>query len=133
MKFICLGYMEEKKFEEFSESERNEFIDACLTYDEELKKNGHFLSGEGLESSSSAKTLRSTNGKASATDGPFAETKEQLGGLIILEAEDLDHAVQLMSKHPSIRKGSTWEVRQIVDMSEMEKESEQRRLTKKES
>ena len=87
------------------------FIDECITYDGELRKNGHFIDGEALQSVRSATTLRQKNGKVSVTDGPFAETKEQLGGILILEARDLNHAIQLMSRHPSVRMGGTWEIR----------------------
>jgi hypothetical protein len=131
MKFVCLGYIEEKKFSEFTEAERNEFFDACTEYDDELKKNGHFIGGEAMDTSQGAKTLRLKNGKISATDGPFAETKEQLGGILLLEAENMNHAIALMSKHPSIRFGGTWEIRKSDDLSELIKESEERRSAKK--
>ena len=129
MKFICLGYIEAGKFESLSESERNAMVDECFAYDDVLKKNGHFVGGEALQGPRSAATLRYQNGKVSVTDGPFAETKEQLGGFMILEARDLDQAIHLMSKHPSIRMGSgPWEIRPIADLSAMVAESEQRRL-----
>ena len=86
-----------------SESERNAFIDECFAYDDVLRKNGHFAGGEALQGPQNAVTLRFTNGKVSITDGPYAETKEQLGGILILEAKDLNHAIQLMSKHPGVR------------------------------
>ncbi len=131
MKFICLGYMEEKKFSEFTDEERNAFVDACCAYDDELKNNGHFISGEALQDARSAATLRSKDGKISATDGPFAETKEQIGGILFLEAQDMNHALQLMSKHPSTRWEGTWEIRPSADISEMVKESQERRSAKK--
>lgn len=127
MKYICLGYMEESKFDGWSEEERNAFIDQCFTYDDELRKNGHFIGGEGLQPVRNATTLRYGQGRIAITDGPFAETKEQLGGIMILEARDLNHAIQLMSKHPSIRMGSTWEVRPAADLSAMLEESAERR------
>jgi hypothetical protein len=83
-----------------SESERNAILDECFAYDDVLRKNGHFAGGEALQSARNATTLRWQNGKVSNTDGPFAETKEQLGGILVLEARDLNHAIQLMSKHP---------------------------------
>lgn len=132
MKFLCLGYMDESKFDALSEEERNAFMDACFAYDEELKKKGHVIGGEALENSNTAKTLRYRKGKVSATDGPYAETKEQLGGLMVLEAEDMNQAVELMSKHPSLPLGSIFEVRAGADLAEFEKESQQRRLAKKE-
>ena len=128
MKYICLGYIDEKKWDTMSESERNAFVDECFTYDDMMRKNGHLVGGEALQGPRSAATLRYQNGKVSVTDGPFAETKEQLGGFMILEAKDLNQAVQLMSKHPSIRMGSgPWEIRPIADLSAMVAESEQRR------
>lgn len=130
MKYICLGYMDEKKWDTMSERERITFLDECFAYDDVLKRNGHFVGGEALQGPRSATTLRYQNGKVSITDGPFAETKEHLGGIMILEARDLDHAIQLMSNHPSIRMGSgPWEIRPAADLSEMVAESEQRRAT----
>jgi hypothetical protein len=126
MKYVCLGYMDESKWESTSETERNAFIDACFTYDDELRNGGHFAGGEALDSARNATTLRFTNGKVTVTDGPFTETKEQLGGILILEARDLNHAIQLMSKHPGVR-GGPFEIRPIIDMSEMVAESKRRR------
>jgi hypothetical protein len=132
MKYICLGYMEANKFETMSESDRNAFLDACFDYDDELRKNGHFAGGEALQPARNATTLRWKNGKVSITDGPYAETKEQLGGILILEAADLNHAIQLMSKHPGV-KGGSFEIRPAADLTEMIRESEQRRSVKNES
>jgi len=111
MKYICLGYMDEKLWDRMSEKEQKNFVDTCLAYDSELRKNGHFVSGEALQSVRTATTVRYNNGRPLATDGPFAETKEQLGGIMVLEARDLNHAIQLMSNHPSTRMGGTWEIR----------------------
>src|SRR5579872_155276 len=127
MKYICLGYIEPNKFESMSESERNAMVDECLNYDDELRKNGHFAGGEALQGPQSAMTLRWKNGKASVTDGPYAETKEQIGGILILEARDLNHAVQLMSKHPALKYGGIFEIRPAADLNEMMKQSERRR------
>jgi hypothetical protein len=93
MKYICLGYIEEKKLETMSESERNAMLDECFTYDDLLRKDGHFAGGEALQSPRNATTLRWQGGKLSITDGPYAETKEQLGGILVLEATDLNHAI----------------------------------------
>jgi hypothetical protein len=130
MKYICLGYYDEKKWEAMSESERNAFIDECLSYDDELRKNGHFIGGETLQSARNATTLRWWNDKVSITDGPFAETKEQLGGILVLEARDLNHAIQLMSKHPGVR-GGPFEIRPVADLTEMISDSERRHSTTK--
>ncbi|MCK9410066.1 MAG: YciI family protein [Bacteroidetes bacterium] len=111
MKYICLGYLDENLFNSFSEKEQKNFIDQCMMYDAELRKNRNFIGGEALQSIRTATTIRYKNGKPFITDGPFAETKEQLGGIMILEARDLNHAIQLMSNHPSTRMGGTWEIR----------------------
>ncbi len=111
MKYICLGYFEENLWDGMSDKEQKAFVDECMVYDKEIRKNGQFVGGEALQSVRTATTLRHKNGKLSVTDGPFAETKEQLGGIMILEARDLNHAIQVMSKHPSVRIGGTWEIR----------------------
>jgi len=118
--------MEANKFETMSESERSAFVDGCFAYDDVLRKNGHFAGGEALQSPSNAVTLRFRNGKVIVTDGPYAETKEQLGGILILEANDLNHAIQLMSKHPGVR-GGPFEIRPAADLTEMIRDSERRR------
>src|SRR6188508_1633354 len=98
MKYVCLGYIEPGKWERLSEAERSAMMDECFEYDDELRKNGHFIGGEALQSARNAVTLRWEAGKVAVTDGPYAETKEQLGGILLLEANDLNHAIQLMSK-----------------------------------
>ena len=106
MKFICLGYSDEKLWDAMSDSEREAMIEECFAYDDTLRRGGHWTGvGEALQSSRAAKTLRSKGGKVIVTDGPYAETKEQLGGLGVIEARDLDHAVELMANHPAIRFG----------------------------
>ena len=80
-------------------------LEECFTYDDVLRKNGHFIGGEALQAPRNGTTLRFQGGKVMITDGPYAETKEQLGGLLLLEAKDLNHAIQLMSKHPGVRIG----------------------------
>ena len=130
MKYMCLGYLDEKKFEAMTEAERNAFMDACFDYDDVLRAKGHFLGGEGLESARTATTVRLKNGKPFVTDGPFIETKEQLGGVLILEAKDLDEAIQLISNHPGIA-AAGFEIRPIADMSAALQESEKRRAAAK--
>jgi len=126
MKYICLGYIEPNKFETMSESDRNAMLDECFAYDEVLRQKGHFAGGEALQSPHTATTLRWRNDKVTLTDGPYAETKEQLGGILVLEARDLNHAIQLMSKHPGVKAGP-FEIRPAADLTEMVRESEQRR------
>jgi hypothetical protein len=111
MKFICLGYAEEHKWETLPENQLKEMVEECFAYDDILRKNGHFAGGEALQLSREAKTLRWDGKKVVVTDGPYAETKEQLGGILILEARDLAHAVELMSKHPGVRLGGPFEIR----------------------
>jgi hypothetical protein len=126
MKFICLGYADEKSWEPMSESQRNTLMDECLAYDDVLKKNGHFAGGDALQSARNAKTLRWQKGEVLVTDGPYAETKEQLGGILVLEARDVNHAVELMSKHPGVKAGP-FEIRPTEDLSASVAESERRR------
>ena len=105
MRFICLGYAGHTKWEGMSESECKAFKEECFAYDDVLRKGGHFLGGEALQAPTNGVTLQVRNGKVDVTDGPFVETKEQLGGILILEARDLNHAIALMSKHPGVRFG----------------------------
>jgi hypothetical protein len=129
MKFVCLGYIEAGKFEGMSEGERNAFVDGCFAYDDVLREGGHFAGGEALPPASSAVTLRFRSGKVLVADGPYAETKEQIGGILILEANDLNHAIQLMSQHPGVRAGP-FELRPATDLTGMIRESERRRKDK---
>jgi hypothetical protein len=126
MKFICLGYIEQGKWETMPDHERNAMMDACFAYDDELRRKAQFVGGEALQSAASAVTLRWSNGKVLVTDGPYAETKEQLGGILILEARDLNHAVQVMSNHPGVMAGP-FEIRPAADLTEFMRESQQRR------
>lgn len=130
MKYICLGYYDEKRWETLPESEQNELMDECFAYDDVLRANGHFAGGEALKSARNATTLRWKDGKVAVTDGPYAETKEQLGGILVLEARDLNHAIQLMSKHPGVKAGP-FEIRPVEDLSAMVAESERRRSQQK--
>ena len=116
MKFLCLSYIDESKFEILSESERDSFVKKCSAYDDILRKNGHFIRLEALESAPNAKTLRYRKGKVSVVDGPFAETKEQIGGVLLLEAHDLTEATDLMAKHPGLQV-ATFEIRALDEES----------------
>ena len=101
-------------------------LDECFSYNDELRKNGHLVAEEPLQPSNTAVTVGWKNGKVAVTDGPYVETKEQLGGILVLEARDLNHAIQLISQHPGV-KGGPFEIRPAADLNEMVKESEQRR------
>ena len=105
MKYLCLVYLDEKKLNEVPDTE-------CHTFSEGIKKTGHRIAAEALQSVQTATTVRVRNGKVSMTDGPFAETKEQLAGFYLIDAKDLDEAVELASKIPPARVGSI-EVRPV--------------------
>jgi hypothetical protein len=126
MKFICMGCVSPGTFESMSESAFHAGVDACFEYDDMLRSNGHFAAGHGLQPPNTAKTLTWKDGQVLVTDGPFAETKEFIGGLLILEARDLDHAVELISQHPGVKFGP-WEIRPAADLNEMIQASEIRR------
>jgi hypothetical protein len=126
MKYICLGYIDSNAFASIPETEQQAMMDRCFAYDDQLRANGHFKGGEALQPPNTATTLHYANGRVVVTDGPFAETKEQLGGIMILEARDLNHAVELISKHPGAKFGP-WEIGPAADLGEMMQQSEARR------
>ncbi len=128
MKYVILGYQPEN-FETMSDGERNAMFDDCFAYDDELRKNGHWVGGEALQPAGAAITVSRKNGNVAVTDGPYVETKEQLGGFLLLEARDLNHAIQLVSRHPAVRYGTPFEIRPVADLSAIQAESEQRRKT----
>ena len=130
MKYICMGYYDPAKLAAMTEEARNAMFDACFEYDDHLRANGHSAGGEALQPRETALTLSWKNGKVATTDGPYAETKEQLGGIGVLEAQDMNHAVQLMSQHPALKYGSIFEIRPAADLNEMMRESERRRRQK---
>lgn len=105
MRFICLGYADPSAFSAMSEKEMEAAMEECFLYDDELRRGGHFVGGEALQEAKTAVTLRQGAKGVEVTDGPYAETKEYLGGILILEARDLNHAIALMSKHPGVRFG----------------------------
>jgi hypothetical protein len=105
MKFVCLGFIDETKFAEIPPTDAQRMVEECFAYDDELRRGGHFVGGEALDSARNAVTLRMYHGKVEVTDGPYVETKEMLGGILLLEARDLNHAISLMSKHPGVRMG----------------------------
>jgi hypothetical protein len=112
MKYLCLAYEEESKLNALSRSEWDSLRDETLTYVDELRSSGRLISTEPLQSVRTAATVRVRGGKISVTDGPFAETKETLGGFFLINASDLNDAIQVASKWPSARLGSI-EVRPI--------------------
>jgi hypothetical protein len=126
MKYICFGHLDEKNWQKYSPEEQNAMMDECFVYDDQLRSGGHFADGYALDAPQNAATIRYGGGKVTVTDGPFTESKEILGGLLILEARDLNHAIQLISNHPGVKMGA-WEIRPTVDLAGMIKESEERR------
>lgn len=114
MRYLCLIYDEERKMGAMSQSESEAFMGEYVAFTDGIRKSGHYLGGEALQPVQTATTVRVRNGKASATDGPFAETKEQLGGYYLIDARDLNDAIQVASRIPSARLGSV-EVRPIME------------------
>jgi hypothetical protein len=128
MKYICLGYIEPGTFEGMTEDERHAVLDECFEHNDHLRANGHLVAEVPLQPPETALTLYWKNGKVATTDGPYAETKEQVGGIQILEARDLNHAIQLISQQPGFKYGlGPIEIRPVADLSEIIKESERRR------
>src|SRR5262245_23281683 len=115
MKYICLIYLVEKDMNAMTRREADACIDESLAYDDTLRRAGHLIAAHALQPVEAATTIRVRNGKLSATDGPFAETKEQLGGFLLIEARDLNEAIQVASKIPMARHGSI-EVRPIREL-----------------
>lgn len=115
MKYLLLCCHEERTFDSLSASESSAIMDETLAYCDALRKSGHLVASEPLESIQTAMTVRVRNGNLSVTDGPFAETKEQVGGFFLIEARDLNEALQVASKFPSARFGSL-EVRPVREL-----------------
>jgi hypothetical protein len=115
MKYLCMVIVDEKKLKGLSKSDSRALDDESLAYDDTLRKSGHYLAAQALESVKEAKTVRLQKGKVFVTDGPFAETKEQVGGFILIEAKNLNEAIQLASKIPAIRLGAV-EVRPVKEL-----------------
>jgi hypothetical protein len=114
MKYLCLIYDEEKKLSSMSKTEGDAMMGEYFAFTEGIKQSGHYLGGNALQPVHTATTVRVRNGKVSTTDGPFAETQEQLGGYYLIEAKDLNDAIQVAQKIPSSRIGSI-EVRPIME------------------
>jgi len=116
MKYLCMVLVDEKKLNALSRSESQALDDESLAYDDALRNGGHFIAAQALESVHAATTVRVRDGKVFVTDGPFAETNEQIGGFILMEAQNLDEAIQLASRIPVIRFGGV-EVRPIKELT----------------
>jgi hypothetical protein len=124
MKYLCLIYENEKSFETMPPADGEAIMNEYFAFTEGIRRNGQYVAGEALQPTPTATTVRVRNGKVSTTDGPFAETKEQLGGFYLIEAKDLNEAIQIAAKIPSARHGSI-EVRPVVDFSKEASKREQ--------
>ena len=113
MKYLCLIYDDESKMGTMPKEAGEAMMTEYYAFTEGIKKSGHYLGGNALQPTPTATTVRVRNGKMSTTDGPFAETKEQLGGYYLVEAKDLNDAIQVASRIPSAKIGSI-EVRPIM-------------------
>jgi hypothetical protein len=112
MRYVCLGFFDEAAFAQIPQADAQSMMEECFAYDDVLRRGGHFLGGEALDSARNAVTLRMKDGEVQVTDGPYVETKETLGGILLLEARDLNHAIALLSKHPAVRmRITTFEIR----------------------
>ncbi len=117
MKYACLVYESEKTRAAMSKSELDSRLEEYFAFNEEIRKSGHYVAGDSLQPIQTAVTVRVRDGKVSTTDGPFAETKEQLGGFYLINASDLNEAIQVASRIPSARLGSI-EVRPIREFNQ---------------
>jgi hypothetical protein len=115
MKFLFLIYHDEKTLDALPEGEMRGLVDAALDYSETIRKSGHFIVSNALQRVRTARTVRVRGGTVSTTDGPFAETKEQLGGFFLIEAKDIDEACKVASRFPPARIG-TIEVRPVQEL-----------------
>ncbi len=116
MKYLCMVFYDEKNLEALSSKELQALDDESLAYDGTLREGSHLLAAQALESVQAATTVRIRNGKTVVTDGPFAETHEQIGGFLLIEARDLNEAIQLAAKIPAIRLGGI-EVRPVKELT----------------
>jgi hypothetical protein len=117
MKYLCLVVLDEKKLEALSESESAALDAESLAYDDELRKSGHFIAAQALQPVRAATTVRVQRGKVMVTDGPFIETNEQVGGFILIDAKDLNEAIQVASKIPVARLAAI-EIRPIKELKQ---------------
>jgi hypothetical protein len=118
MKYLCLIYEDEKLYETMTKEQGDAVMGEYYAFTDGIRKSGQYVSGEALQPIATATTVRMRNGKISTTDGPFAETKEQLGGFYLVEAKDLNEAIQVAAKIPGAKTGSV-EVRPVIDFGEM--------------
>jgi len=118
MKYLCMIYDDESKWEKMSKAESDTLMGEYNAFTESIKKSGNYVGGEALQPTATATTVRVRNGKIATTDGPFVETKEQLGGYYLVEAKDLNEAIAIAARIPSARLGGI-EVRPLIDWSKV--------------
>jgi hypothetical protein len=116
MKYLCLIYDDEKQWQQFPKDVQDKYMGEYRAFGDSIQKSGHYVGSNQLQPTHTATVVRSRNGKVSTTDGPYAETKEQLGGYYLIEAKDLNEAIQIAARIPSARSGAI-EVRPVVDHS----------------
>lgn len=114
MKYLCMIYSEEGAWGKMPPAEQEKWLGEYFAFGDGIKKSGHFVGSNALQPTHTATTVRVRNGKISTTDGPFVETKEQLGGYYLIEAKDLNDAIQVAARCPGARHGSV-EVRPIME------------------
>jgi hypothetical protein len=115
MQYLCLIYDDEKSWQKLAPGETEKIMGEFHAYTESIKKSGHYIGGNALAPTHTATTVRVRQGKLATTDGPFAETKEQLGGYYLLQARDLNEAIQLAARIPGARFGAV-EVRPVMEI-----------------
>jgi hypothetical protein len=115
MKFMFMIYHDEDELDALPAGEMQTLVDSALDYDEEIRRSGHYIVSDALQPARTARTIRVRGGKVSTTDGPFAETKEQIGGFFLIEAKDMDEACAVASRFPPVRIGII-EVRPVQEL-----------------
>lgn len=115
MRYVCLIYGDSDAFDALSKQEAEALVDEHLAYDDTLRERGQWVTAEAMQGPETAKLVRMRDGRISATDGPFAETKEQIGGFFVIEAATPDEAIEIAGRIPSARLG-TVELRPVRDL-----------------
>ena len=115
MQYLCLIYSDESQWPKLPKPELDRVLNEYLAFMDEVRRNGHYVGSNRLQPTSTATTVRIRDGKLTTTDGPFAETKEQLGGYFLVEAKDLNEAIHVAAKIPGARYGSI-EVRPVAEV-----------------
>ena len=117
MKYLCLIYEDEKAWASMPKDETDAIMTEYFSFTDDIQKSGHYIGGEALQPTETATTVRVRNGKVSTTDGPFVETKEQLGGYYLIDARDLNDAIAIAARIPAARNGGI-EIRPIIEFEQ---------------